>query len=104
MDNVVFRDYDQKGLNYEYDNRGRFPDTADCKAAQVAGSDEAKIEYECRLDVRFGTEDTDLLDIYLSKEKGPNPIHVFWIFEIRLTLIFHTNLSTFLYKNVLKFV
>ena len=78
MDNAVFRDYDQKALNYEYDNRGRFPDTADCKAAQVIGSDEAKIEYECRLDVRFGAEETDLLDIYLAKENGLNPIHVFF--------------------------
>ena len=78
MISAVFRDYDQKALDLEYDNRGRFPDTADCKAAQVEGSDEAKNTFNCRLDIRFGPDKTDLLDIYLAEGDTPNPIHVFF--------------------------
>jgi arylformamidase len=78
MDGAIFRDYNQESLDIEYNNRGRFPDTADCKAAQVVGSDEAKAEYECRLDVRFGDGETDLLDIYIAECDGPHPIHVFF--------------------------
>ena len=78
MDGAIYRDYTQESLDVEYNNRGRFPDTADCKAAQIVGSDEAKAEYECRLDVRFGDGDTDLLDIYIAEGDGPHPIHVFF--------------------------
>lgn len=78
MDGVIYRDYNQESLDIEYNNRGRFPDTADCKAAQVVGSDEAKAEYECRLDVKFGEGETDLLDIYIAEGDGPRPIHVFF--------------------------
>jgi arylformamidase len=78
MDGSIYRDYNQETLDIEYNNRDRFPDTADCKAAQVVGSDEAKAEYECRLDVRFGDGETDLLDIYIAEGDGPHPIHVFF--------------------------
>jgi arylformamidase len=78
MDGVIYRDYNQESLDIEYNNRGRFPDTADCKAAQIVGSDEAKAEYECRLDVKFGEGETDLLDIYIAEGDGPRPIHVFF--------------------------
>ena len=72
---AVYRSYDQKALDKAYDNRGRFPDTEDCKAAQSQGSDQCKVEYECKLDVRFGDGETDLLDIYLGEGTGPRPIH-----------------------------
>jgi arylformamidase len=75
---AVYRSYDQKALDKAYDNRGRFPDTEDCKAAQSQGSDQCKVEYECKLDVRFGDGETDLLDIYFGEGPGPRPIHVFF--------------------------
>ena len=78
MGTTIYRDYDQESLDLEYNNRGRFPDTADCKAAQVSGSDEAKAEFDCQLDIRFGTGNTDLLDIYIAAGDGPRPIHVFF--------------------------
>ena len=59
MDGAIYRDYNQESLDVEYNNRGRFPDTADCKAAQIVGSDQAKAEFECRLDVKFGDGETD---------------------------------------------
>lgn len=78
MATAVYRTYDQDSLDKAYDNRGRFPDTADCKNAQSVGSDEAKAAYENKLDVRFGDGDADLLDIYFGEGTGPRPIHVFF--------------------------
>jgi len=78
MDGLIFRDYDQITLDKEYDNRGRFPDTADCKNAQAVGSDEAKAQFRRQLDIPFGNGKTDLLDIY-SPDKGKDtPIHIFF--------------------------
>jgi arylformamidase len=74
----VFHNYDQEALNWEYNNRAKVPDTAACKAAQSAGSDAAKAEYDCQLDVRFGPGDTDLLDIFQGTGAGPHPGHVFF--------------------------
>jgi len=75
---TVYRTYDQKALDTAYDNRGRFPDTDDCKKAQSDASDAAKAAYECKLDVRFGDGKTDLLDIYFGQGTGPRPIHAFF--------------------------
>jgi len=75
---TIFRTYDQESLDAAYNNRGRFPDTDDCKIAQSAASDEAKEAYECKLDVRFGDGESDLLDIYFGQGSGPRPIHVFF--------------------------
>jgi arylformamidase len=75
---TVYKDFDQETLDKAYDNRGRFPDTDDCKNAQLAASDAAKAEYECKLDMRFGDGATDLLDIYFGQGTGPRPIHVFF--------------------------
>lgn len=78
MATAVFQTYDQETLDKAYDNRGRFPDTDDCKAAQAAGSDAAKAAYENKLDVRYGDGEADLLDIYFGEGTGPRPIHVFF--------------------------
>lgn len=78
MATAVFQTYDQDTLDKAYDNRGRFPDTADCKNAQSVGSDEAKAAFENKLDVRFGDGEADLLDIYFGEGTGPRPIHVFF--------------------------
>lgn len=78
MATAIFHTYDQDSLDKAYDNRGRFPDTDDCKAAQAAASDEAKAAFENKLDVRFGDGEADLLDIYFGEGTGPRPIHVFF--------------------------
>ncbi len=78
MAEPVFRSYDQEALDWEYNNRGKVPDTAECKAAQISGSDEAKAQYHTLLDHRFGSGSTDLLDIYHGESIGPRPVHVFF--------------------------
>ena len=78
MATAVYRDYDQKTLDREYNNREKVADTAACKAAQIAGSDQAKADYQSLLDVPFGDGETDLLDIYVGQGERPHPIHVFF--------------------------
>jgi arylformamidase len=78
MATAIYRTYDQESLDRAYDNRGRFPDTADCKNAQSAASDVAKATFENKLDIRFGEGAADLLDIYFGEGTGPRPIHVFF--------------------------
>ncbi len=78
MASAVFRDYDQKTLDWEYNNRGKVPNTEELKAAQSAGSDQAKAQFDTRIDVPFGPGATERLDIYLPDGDGPHPIHVFF--------------------------
>lgn len=78
MATAVFRDFDQAALDWEYNNRGKVPDTVACKAAQSTASDEAKARFTCDLDVRFGPGETDLLDIYHGDGPAPRPVHVFF--------------------------
>lgn len=78
MATAVFRDFDQKALDWEYNNRGRVTNTPELKAAQSAGSDQAKAQFNTRLDVPFGPGATELVDIYLPDGDGPHPIHVFF--------------------------
>jgi len=75
---TVYRTYDQNSLDEAYDNRGRFPDTDQRKQDQSVGSDKAKAEFECKLDVKYGDGPADLLDIYFGQGTGPRPIHVFF--------------------------
>jgi arylformamidase len=74
---VVFRNYDQKALDAEYNNRAKVPDVERYKDAQAKGSDEAQRRFECRRDVAFGPGATERLDLYLPNGAGPHPIHVF---------------------------
>ena len=75
---TIYQTLDQESLDAAYNNRAKFPDTDDCKGAQSVASDEAKASYECKVDVRFGDGETDLLDIYFGQGTGPRPIHVFF--------------------------
>jgi len=78
MATAVFRDYDQKSLDWEYNNRGKVPDVEALKADQLAGTDRAKRMFATRLDVPFGPGATERVDLYLPEGDGPHPIHVFF--------------------------
>ena len=74
---AVFRSYDQKSLDAEYNNRAKVPDVEDYKAAQARGADEARRRFDCRLDVPYGPGASERLDLYRPAGAGPHPIHVF---------------------------
>lgn len=75
---VIFRRFDKKALDAEYDNRAKTPDVDVWKKAQADGSDEARRRFDCRLDVPYGPSPAERLDLYLPKGKGPHPIHIFF--------------------------
>ena len=73
----IFRSYDQKALDAEYNNRAKVPDVERYKDAQAKGSDEARRRFDCRLDVAYGPGPTERLDLYRPAGPEPHPIHVF---------------------------
>lgn len=76
MGEVVYRDYDQEGLDAQYNNRKRFPDYIDRFAAWAEWSVETRERRKGFLDVPFGDQPTETLDIFPAEQ--PNaPIYVF---------------------------
>ncbi len=72
----IWRDYDQAGLDAQYNNRKRFPDYVDRFAAWGEWSRASRGKLDGRLDVAFGEHPMESLDIFPAKEAGA-PIYVF---------------------------
>ncbi|MBL27938.1 MAG: esterase [Rhodospirillaceae bacterium] len=76
MGEAVYRDYDQEGLDAQYNNRKRFPDYIDRFAAWAEWSVETRKRRKGFLDIPFGDQPTETLDIFPAEQ--PNaPIYVF---------------------------
>jgi len=73
---AVWQDYDQAGLDAQYNNRKRFPDYVDRFAAWADWSRGTRDKLKCRLDVAFGGQPTETLDIFPADKSGA-PIYVF---------------------------
>ena len=73
---AVWGDYDQAGLDTQYNNRKRFPDYVDRFAAWAEWSRGTRDKLNCRLDVAFGEQPTETLDIFPAEKTGA-PIYVF---------------------------
>ena len=73
----VFRDYDQKALDREYNNREKVADAAAWLARYASQSARARTELASRLDVRYGTHPGETLDIFLTPRRGLAPVHAF---------------------------
>lgn len=74
--NAIWQDYDQPGLDAQYNNRKRFPDYIDRFAAWADWSRGTRDKLNCRLDVAFGEQATEKLDIFPANQSGA-PIYVF---------------------------
>ncbi|MFQ5521753.1 MAG: alpha/beta hydrolase [Candidatus Methylomirabilia bacterium] len=77
MGKTVFLGYDQKGLDREYDNRGKVAGSADYLASYAKESEAVRAECDCRLDVRYGSSPSETLDVFPSSGSSPAPIQVF---------------------------
>lgn len=73
---AIWQDYDQPGLDAQYNNRKRFPDYIDRFAAWAHWSRGTRDKLNCRLDVAFGEQATEKLDIFPANQSGA-PIYVF---------------------------
>jgi len=73
---TIWREYDQAGLDAQYNNRKRFPDYIDRFAAWGEWSQRTRQKLNCRLDVAFGEHQMESLDIFPAEQSG-SPIYVF---------------------------
>lgn len=82
MSNAIFLDYDRPALDRQYDNRGSVPDFADYLAAYASDSAAARKLLRSRLDVAYGPDRSETLDIFLPEGPGdgvaPAPIQIFF--------------------------
>ncbi len=76
MADKVFGDYDQAALDAQYNNRARFPEYKEHFASWSAWSEEARGRLKCHLDVPFGDDPAETLDIFPA-ERADAPIYVF---------------------------
>lgn len=72
----VYRDYDQAGLDAQYNNRRRFPHYIDYFDKWKRWSAETRQNLKCHLDVPFGDSAAETLDIFPA-EDADAPIFVF---------------------------
>ncbi len=76
---AVYRDYDQEGLDLQYDNQRRVPDFQDHVARYKAESEKARTALAARLDLVYGPSDDEYLDIYLpDRPASAMPVQVFF--------------------------
>jgi hypothetical protein len=77
MATPVFRGYDQKALDAEYDNRVKVKDAMEWIARYGGESARTRAELPMRFDVPYGAHHGERLDIFLAARPGPAPVHVF---------------------------
>lgn len=65
----IFLDFDQAGLDAQYNNRVRFPDYLEHFERWKTWSELARRELPCKLDCRFGASEVETLDIFCA-ERG----------------------------------
>lgn len=80
MTGAVYLDYDQQGLDRQYDNRGNVPGFEAFLAAYASDSAAARATLPCRLDVAYGPAASETLDIFTpdGDGDGPAPIQIFF--------------------------
>ncbi len=77
MTTPVFRDYDQKALDAEYNNRVKVTNALDWLARAGAESARARAELPLAFDVAYGAHHAERLDVFPAARPGPAPVHVF---------------------------
>jgi len=73
---TIWREYDQRGLDAQYNNRKRFPDYVDRFAAWAEWSRATRDKLNCHVDVAFGEHPLESLDIFPA-EQSAAPVYVF---------------------------
>jgi arylformamidase len=73
---LVYRGYDQQGLDAQYNNRARFPDFEEHFRNWERWSERTRGHLPCERDVAFGDGALEKLDIFPAENKGA-PIYVF---------------------------
>jgi len=77
MTQTVFRDYDKRALDAEYNNRAKVKNAMEWIARYGAESSRVRAELPMRFDVPYGRHHAERLDVFLPQAPGPAPVHVF---------------------------
>jgi arylformamidase len=77
MGESVFLGYDRAALDREYNNRGKVANHAEYLARYAAESARAREVLPARLDLRYGPNPGEMLDLFLPEGAEPAPVHVF---------------------------
>lgn len=78
MNKTLYRGFDADNLEREYS-------PSSCVGGDISGyleryaaeSAAARAELACQLDLRYGTADDEVLDLFLPSGPGPHPLHLF---------------------------
>jgi arylformamidase len=77
MTTAIFRNYDRKALDAEYNNRLKVKDALDWIARYGAESARTRAELPMRFDVPYGAHHDERLDVFAASRSGPAPIQIF---------------------------
>jgi arylformamidase len=77
MATPLFLGYDRAALDREYDNRKKVVDAPAWLRRFAEASNETRAELECKLDIAYGAQPGERLDIFPATRATPAPIHVF---------------------------
>jgi arylformamidase len=77
MSQAVFRHYDKRALDAEYNNRAKVKNAMEWMARYGAESARVRAELPMRFDVPYGPHHAERLDVFLPEGPGPAPVHVF---------------------------
>ena len=77
MTTGIFRGYDRKALDAEYNNRLKVKDALDWIARYGAESARARAELPMKFDVAYGPHHDERLDVFAGARSGPAPIQIF---------------------------
>jgi len=77
MSETIFLDYDQAGLDAQYNNREHVPDHMDHYAGWAAPCDQVVADFSHWLDAAYGDSPREALDIFAPDGDGPFPVHVY---------------------------
>ncbi len=78
MNDIVYREYDQATLNEQYNARSAVPAFGAFVGRWQSSSDEAVRTLRCTLDVAYGDDPIETLDIFHPLGGGPAPVMVFF--------------------------
>src|SRR5215469_9700783 len=75
-EDLVYRQYNQAGLDAQYNNRARFPNFVEHFQRWKNWSEATRRRLPCHLDVPFGTQEVEKLDIFPAASHAA-PVCVF---------------------------
>ena len=78
MNDIVYRDYDQAALDAQYNARGAVPAFDAFVRRWREASDQAIRDLPCLLDIPYGDDPVERLDIFHPLDGGPAPVLMFF--------------------------